>query len=171
MKEVFGDKNEFGSLRDVFDIKTRYDSHRGQRYRKYIEETLHRLVKVEGKTFGGLIMEPVILGAGGMLFAQVAFFYAVALVSLADHKQRSPVPTLPRASRPPKLSNLRLSLHILVRSPCLDRSTHHIRRSLHRHLPSRPLQLFLLPPNTPRYLMPRQAAHRRSRPSLRHGRE
>jgi bifunctional dethiobiotin synthetase / adenosylmethionine---8-amino-7-oxononanoate aminotransferase len=69
MEEAFGDKTEYHSLRDIFDIKTRYDSPAGERYRKYIEDTLHRLVQVEGKTFGGLIMEPVILGAGGMLFA------------------------------------------------------------------------------------------------------
>jgi dethiobiotin synthetase/adenosylmethionine--8-amino-7-oxononanoate aminotransferase len=69
MEEAFGDGDEYSSLRDIFDIKTRYDSPAGQKYRKYIEETLHRLVRVEGKTFGGLIMEPVILGAGGMLLA------------------------------------------------------------------------------------------------------
>ena len=69
MEDTFGERSEYGSLRDVFDIKARYDSPAGHRYRKHIEETLHRLVRVEGKTFGGVIMEPVILGAGGMLFA------------------------------------------------------------------------------------------------------
>lgn len=69
MENVFGEKNEHASLRDIFDIEARYDSQAGRMYRKYIEETLHRLVQVEGKTFGGVIMEPVILGAGGMLFA------------------------------------------------------------------------------------------------------
>lgn len=69
MEDAFGERSDYASLRDVFDIKTRYNSPTGQRYRSYIEETLHRLVQVEGKTFGALIMEPVILGAGGMLFA------------------------------------------------------------------------------------------------------
>jgi dethiobiotin synthetase/adenosylmethionine--8-amino-7-oxononanoate aminotransferase len=69
MEDIFGETHVYPSLGDVFDIKSRYDSVAGQKYRKYIEETLHRLVKKEGKTFGGLIMEPVILGAAGMLFA------------------------------------------------------------------------------------------------------
>ena len=68
-REEFGERTAFASLGDVFDIQTRYDSLAGQRYRKHIEETLERLVYVEGKTFGALIMEPIILGAGGMLFA------------------------------------------------------------------------------------------------------
>jgi dethiobiotin synthetase/adenosylmethionine--8-amino-7-oxononanoate aminotransferase len=69
MEEIFEERSEYASLGDVFDIKARYDSAAGRKYRRHIEETLHRLVKVEGKTFGGVIMEPVILGAGGMLFA------------------------------------------------------------------------------------------------------
>lgn len=77
---VFGTRNEFGSLGDIFDIKTRYDSATGQRYRRHIEETLHRLVRVEGRTFGGVIMEPVILGAGGMLFADPLFQHCLVQV-------------------------------------------------------------------------------------------
>lgn len=123
---VFGTRNEFGSLSDIFDIKTRYDSATGQRYRRHIEETLHRLVRVEGRTFGGVIMEPVILGAGGMLFACVSFPSRHSLLS-SDHKQRPPLSTLPRASCSRKLSNIRLAFHILSRSLCLDRSTYHIR--------------------------------------------
>jgi dethiobiotin synthetase/adenosylmethionine--8-amino-7-oxononanoate aminotransferase len=69
MEDVFGESDEYGSLREIFDIQARHDSAAGQRYREYIADTLHRLVREEGKTFGGLIMEPVILGAGGMLFA------------------------------------------------------------------------------------------------------
>jgi dethiobiotin synthetase/adenosylmethionine--8-amino-7-oxononanoate aminotransferase len=69
MEDVFGESDEYGSLREIFDIQARYDSSAGQRYREYIADTLHRLVREEGKTFGGLIMEPLILGAGGMLFA------------------------------------------------------------------------------------------------------
>jgi dethiobiotin synthetase/adenosylmethionine--8-amino-7-oxononanoate aminotransferase len=68
-EEEFGERKAFGSLGDVFDLQARHDSPMGQKYRKYIEETLERLVNVEGKTFGGVIMEPVILGAGGMVFA------------------------------------------------------------------------------------------------------
>ena len=68
-KRNFGSKTTFDSLNDVFDIETRYLSSSAKMYRGYIESTLKRLVQEEGKTFGALIMEPVILGAGGMLFA------------------------------------------------------------------------------------------------------
>jgi len=57
MEEDFGERVEFGSLSEVFDIKARFESASGQRYRKYIEETLDRLVKKEGMTFGALVME------------------------------------------------------------------------------------------------------------------
>jgi len=68
-ENIFGEKTSFLSLGDVFDIQKRYDTPAGQKYRGYIEAELDRLVNIEGKTFGALIMEPVILGAGGMLFA------------------------------------------------------------------------------------------------------
>jgi len=68
-ENIFGAKTSFLSLGDVFDIQKRYDTPAGQKYRGYIEAELDRLVNIEGKTFGALIMEPVILGAGGMLFA------------------------------------------------------------------------------------------------------
>ena len=69
MEEEFGIKTTFDSLNDIFDIETRYLSQMAEKYREYIEATLKRLVLEEGKTFGAVIMEPVILGAGGMLFA------------------------------------------------------------------------------------------------------
>lgn len=69
MEDKFGPMTAFGSLREIFDIEARNASPTAKMYRKYIETTLERLVREEGKTFGALIMEPVILGAGGMLFA------------------------------------------------------------------------------------------------------
>jgi dethiobiotin synthetase/adenosylmethionine--8-amino-7-oxononanoate aminotransferase len=69
MEEEFGSKTSFDSLNDIFDIEIRYISSTATKYREHIESTLKRLVQEEGKTFGALIMEPVILGAGGMLFA------------------------------------------------------------------------------------------------------
>lgn len=68
MEEEFGSKSSFDSLKDIFDIESRYLSLTATKYREHIESTLERLVQEEGKTFGALIMEPVILGAGGMLF-------------------------------------------------------------------------------------------------------
>ena len=69
MEDTFGSRIEFGSLNSIFDIEARNNSPTATMYREYIKATLERLVLQEGKTFGALIMEPVILGAGGMLFA------------------------------------------------------------------------------------------------------
>jgi dethiobiotin synthetase/adenosylmethionine--8-amino-7-oxononanoate aminotransferase len=69
MEEEFGTTEDFESLDAIFAVETRDDSQMADKYRSYIRETLEHLIKVEGKTFGALIMEPVILGAGGMLFA------------------------------------------------------------------------------------------------------
>lgn len=66
--EVGGDM-KFKSLNEIFDLEERRESEAGRMYEKYIEKTIERLVEVEGMTFGALVMEPVILGAGGMLFA------------------------------------------------------------------------------------------------------
>jgi bifunctional dethiobiotin synthetase / adenosylmethionine---8-amino-7-oxononanoate aminotransferase len=56
----------FSSLSGIFDIMSRKDSATAHGYIKYVRETLGKL-RGEGKTFGALIMEPVILGAGGMI--------------------------------------------------------------------------------------------------------
>ena len=65
-------REQFISLDQIFDIESRKQSSTADVYREYIESTLKRLVEKEGKTFSALIMEPVILGAGGMLFAYEA---------------------------------------------------------------------------------------------------
>jgi dethiobiotin synthetase/adenosylmethionine--8-amino-7-oxononanoate aminotransferase len=57
MENQFGRIREFDSLGDIFDLQARCETAEGQRYREYIEETIERLVKVEGKRFGALIME------------------------------------------------------------------------------------------------------------------
>ncbi|RAL08372.1 adenosylmethionine-8-amino-7-oxononanoate aminotransferase [Aspergillus homomorphus CBS 101889] len=67
------DELRFGELTDVFDLEARLDSEAGRRYREYIRRTIERLVQEEGVKFGALIMEPVILGAGGMLFCDPLF--------------------------------------------------------------------------------------------------
>ena len=69
MEGQFGKVAEFASLAEIFDIHARLGSSTGRKYSNYIEETLDRLINKEGKVFGALVMEPVILGAGGMLFA------------------------------------------------------------------------------------------------------
>jgi bifunctional dethiobiotin synthetase / adenosylmethionine---8-amino-7-oxononanoate aminotransferase len=63
----FGSSMKFDSLEEVFDMTARDESPAAERYKTHILETLDRLVRVEGKSFGALVMEPVMLGAGGML--------------------------------------------------------------------------------------------------------
>ena len=64
MDADFGEASSYDSLNDVFDFKSRDSS----RYESYIKSVLESLV-AKGVKFGALVMEPVLLGAGGMLFA------------------------------------------------------------------------------------------------------
>lgn len=65
MEEEFGPAQYFGSLDEVFDFEKRG---RSPRYEKYIESLLDKIVKEQRRKFGALVMEPIILGAGGMIF-------------------------------------------------------------------------------------------------------
>ncbi|GAM83296.1 hypothetical protein ANO11243_012830 [Dothideomycetidae sp. 11243] len=72
MDDIFEGTQEFDSLNNVFDIKNRQKT--GNIYQKVIDQVLQHLV-AQGSKFGALVMEPVILGAGGMLFADPLFQY------------------------------------------------------------------------------------------------
>ncbi|KAL4781327.1 pyridoxal phosphate-dependent transferase [Aspergillus varians] len=72
LQESLGGNQEFPSLDAVFDLESRVHSDVGARYKKYILNTIEHLVQ-EGMKFGALIMEPIILGAGGMLFCDPLF--------------------------------------------------------------------------------------------------
>ena len=65
LEEDFGPTQYFDSLTDVFDVAKRESS---PRYEEYITKILDKLVKADGRKFGALVMEPILLGAGGMLF-------------------------------------------------------------------------------------------------------
>ncbi|WFC99498.1 hypothetical protein MYAM1_002243 [Malassezia yamatoensis] len=64
----------YESLGDVYDV-----SHRllhdplAIRYARFINAQLERLVRVEGYRFGALVLEPLVMGAGGMLFVDPLF--------------------------------------------------------------------------------------------------
>lgn len=77
MEEELGPAQQFAEQDDIFDFKARGSS---PRYEAYIERTLDRLVKKEGRKFGALVMEPVILGAGGMIFVDPLFQKSLARV-------------------------------------------------------------------------------------------
>lgn len=71
LRSIVGEDLEFPSLDAVFDVEERVHSEAGNQYRKYIRDTIERLVQEQGMKFGALIMEPIILGAGGMFFSCV----------------------------------------------------------------------------------------------------
>ena len=67
--EALGESTlQFASLQEVFDLEARRRSQTAQRYRDFIHRTVHEQTQQKGTKFGALILEPVILGAGGMLF-------------------------------------------------------------------------------------------------------
>ncbi|KAG5985213.1 hypothetical protein E4U54_006050, partial [Claviceps lovelessii] len=57
----------YATLHDIFDLQAREAAGDHVIYEKYITCTLERL-QAQGRTFGALMLEPVILGAGGMQF-------------------------------------------------------------------------------------------------------
>ncbi|RKF63555.1 Bifunctional dethiobiotin synthetase/7,8-diamino-pelargonic acid aminotransferase, mitochondrial [Erysiphe neolycopersici] len=63
----------FTSLGKIFDIEERKESGQADIYRQYIVKTLQKLIREEGFRFGALIMEPVLLGAGGMQLVDPLF--------------------------------------------------------------------------------------------------
>ena len=63
---VMGDDASFLSLSSVFD-PARDSTDDAVAYENYIRSTLERLAGSEKRRFGAMIMEPVVLGAGGMI--------------------------------------------------------------------------------------------------------
>lgn len=70
LQDVLGTTRTFDSLSAVYDLQARKDD--WQMYRTYLDSELSRLQN-QGRKFGALIMEPVILGAGGMMLADPLF--------------------------------------------------------------------------------------------------
>lgn len=70
LQGAIGKTRTFDSLEAVYDLEARKED--WQSYRSYLDGELSRLQK-QGRKFGALIMEPVILGAGGMMLADPLF--------------------------------------------------------------------------------------------------
>ncbi|KIW80521.1 dethiobiotin synthase [Fonsecaea pedrosoi CBS 271.37] len=62
---------KFDSLGALFDFDGRVED--AKRYESHITTTLDHLVRDQGKRFGALILEPIIMGAGGMIFVDPLF--------------------------------------------------------------------------------------------------
>lgn len=87
LSDRLGKPKDFVHLKDVFDLKSRQDD--AKRYRSYLQEELTRLQQ-EGHKFGALIMEPIILGAGGMMLVDPLFQRClVDVVRDIDAQERS----------------------------------------------------------------------------------
>jgi dethiobiotin synthetase/adenosylmethionine--8-amino-7-oxononanoate aminotransferase len=67
LSHILGQPQEFASLDEV--LSTQRDQVVGPVYERYIEGVLTHLVQNKGYKFGGLVLEPMVLGAGGMHFA------------------------------------------------------------------------------------------------------
>ncbi|CAN8106515.1 unnamed protein product [Discula destructiva] len=71
LKASNGPQN-FDSLNDVFDVESRESRGEHLEYEEFVYKTLQKLQK-DGRKFGALILEPVVLGAGGMLLVDPLF--------------------------------------------------------------------------------------------------
>ncbi|KAK0480260.1 onanonoxo-7-onima-8-eninoihtemlysoneda [Armillaria novae-zelandiae] len=60
------------SLAWVYDVPARLDTPLAHVYREHIEKTLDTLTR-KGQTLGALVLEPLVMGAGGMLFVDPLF--------------------------------------------------------------------------------------------------
>lgn len=61
----------FDSLQDIFDFDCRHDD--AAFYADFITRSLKHLTHQQGRKFGALILEPLIMGAGGMIFVDPLF--------------------------------------------------------------------------------------------------
>ncbi|EXJ96009.1 hypothetical protein A1O1_01135 [Capronia coronata CBS 617.96] len=66
-----GTVQKFDSLGAIFDFDARRDD--AARYEEHIKTTLDSLVRQQGRRFGALILEPLLMGAGGMIFVDPLF--------------------------------------------------------------------------------------------------
>lgn len=68
LRERLGSGEVLNSLEGVFDLDARTGTNVHKAYKEYFRAVLHDLVK-DGRKFGALMLEPVVLGAGGMMLA------------------------------------------------------------------------------------------------------
>ncbi|KAJ1307604.1 hypothetical protein OPQ81_001699 [Rhizoctonia solani] len=65
-------KHTFPSVSAIYDINSRLKTPLADIYRKHIRTEIERLTQ-SGHAFGALVIEPIVLGAGGMLFVDPLF--------------------------------------------------------------------------------------------------
>lgn len=72
LKESSSGSNSLPSISAAYDISARLQTPLAKAYQKHIQEELKRLAS-NGRAFGALMIEPLVLGAGGMLFVDPLF--------------------------------------------------------------------------------------------------
>lgn len=95
MQEELGLNTEFSSLARVFD-QSRDLTDDAATYETYIRSTLQHLTQEEKRRFGALVMEPVVLGAGGMLLVDPLFQRTLVNVIRRSELMFSPESSEPR---------------------------------------------------------------------------
>lgn len=78
-------QTEFSDLGEIFCLKAREETELYRDYTRYISRTLEGL-RDQGYKFGALMLEPVVLGAGGMMLADPLFQRALVDVVRSDPK-------------------------------------------------------------------------------------
>jgi len=74
----------FASLAEVYDVESRLQSDLASTYREAIDRTLQKLVS-EGRAFGALVIEPLVMGAAGMVFVD-PLFHRVLIDFVRNHE-------------------------------------------------------------------------------------
>jgi len=69
--ESSGNIRKFSSLDSIFDFESRPED--ASLYKSHISRTLTHLTQTQRRRFGALILEPVVMGAGGMIFVDPLF--------------------------------------------------------------------------------------------------
>ncbi|KAK6541501.1 hypothetical protein TWF694_007309 [Orbilia ellipsospora] len=97
LQETFGQGKSYKSLDDIFDVEAREERGEHKLYEEHIISTLQKC-RERGVKFGVLILEPIVLGAGGMEFVDPLFQRTlVNVVRSSPHLFGEPVQ---RASEP-----------------------------------------------------------------------
>ncbi|KAK9327947.1 pyridoxal phosphate-dependent transferase [Lipomyces starkeyi] len=73
LKPELGSGSQYRSVSEIFNLSGRQSEPLANRYRTYIQKIIKKLVKEDKRRFGALILEPVVLGAGGMIVVDPLF--------------------------------------------------------------------------------------------------
>ena len=84
----------FSTQTEIFDFDARPQN--AAMYEEWIRTTLHSLIHIEHRKFGALILEPIIMGAGGMIFVDPLFQRTlIKIVRSYDFVPSTPSPNPP----------------------------------------------------------------------------